>query len=50
MSSWRRRAENQAMEDFRGRFAIFGAALIVMMYVVVYQTHLVLETLARLHR
>ncbi len=37
------------MEDFRYRMAVFGVALVVMMYVVVYQTNLVLTAVAKLH-
>lgn len=37
------------MEDFRSRLAVFGVVLAVMMYVVVYQTHLVLVALSKLH-
>ena len=46
----RPRAEIRAMEDFRGRLTVFGIALIVMTYVVVYQTHLIFEALAKLRR
>jgi hypothetical protein len=38
------------MEDFRGRLMVFGIALVAMMYVIVYQTHLILTALAKLHR
>jgi hypothetical protein len=36
------------MEDFRSRLAVFGVALVAMMYVVVYQTNLVLVAVAKL--
>jgi len=44
------RAETSAMDDFRGRFAIFGVALVAMTYVVLYQTHLIFVALSKLHR
>jgi hypothetical protein len=50
MGSRRRSAETQGMEDFRSRLTVFGIALVAMMYVVVYQTHLILTAVAKLHR
>jgi hypothetical protein len=44
------RAEKSTMDDFRGRFAIFGVALVAMTYVVLYQTHLIFVALSKLHR
>jgi hypothetical protein len=41
-------AEKQHMEDFRYRLTIFGVALVTMMYVVVYQTNLILIAVAKL--
>jgi hypothetical protein len=38
------------MDDFRGRFAIFGVGLVAMTYVVLYQTHLIFVALSKLHR
>ena len=43
-------ADIRDMEEFRGRLAIFGVALVAMTYVVVYQTHLVLMAVSKLHR
>jgi hypothetical protein len=44
-----RRVEKWCMDDFRGRFAIFGIALVSMVYVVLYQTHLIFVALSKLH-
>jgi hypothetical protein len=37
------------MEDFRNRLAVFGVALVAMMYVVVYQTNVILTAVAKFH-
>lgn len=43
-----RMPKTQGMEDFRYRMAVFGVALVAMMYVVVYQTNLILIAVAKL--